>query len=300
MPASIAKNYQEGARSEYLAQYALSSFGTAIPVPNPEDSGIDLYCTLGHRIGRRFLVENQYLVQVKSNNDPVQYNGKDEVKWLLSHKYPFFICVVTKKSAKIQVYQTMAVTTISAKETVESITLHPENSKHEEYFPQVLGEKNVDIFLGNPIVKFSVSQFSENEFQACISRTMKSWIELDQENLDLKSTGYTVYRIPETWRANTPVNALKFSGNFKDSFENPDAKHKFNDLFPKMLSQLVNQAAGEKDVEKYNSLIQFINSYLKDAQLTDNFGLRMLQFCVNKGNESLGIPNRLHLSISTK
>ena len=66
MPGAIAKNAQEGTRSEYLAQYVLSAFGTAIPVPHPEDSGIDLYCTLGHRVGRRFLVEHQYLVQVKA------------------------------------------------------------------------------------------------------------------------------------------------------------------------------------------------------------------------------------------
>jgi hypothetical protein len=36
----------EGSRSEYLAQFVFSSFGTAIPVPHQEDSGLDIYCTL--------------------------------------------------------------------------------------------------------------------------------------------------------------------------------------------------------------------------------------------------------------
>ena len=49
MTGSIAANPHEGSRSEYLAQFVFSSFGTAIPVPHQEDSGIDIYCTLLER-----------------------------------------------------------------------------------------------------------------------------------------------------------------------------------------------------------------------------------------------------------
>jgi hypothetical protein len=48
---SLATNPHEGRRSEYLAQHVLSSFGTAIPIPHQEDTGLD--CTLLERIGRR-------------------------------------------------------------------------------------------------------------------------------------------------------------------------------------------------------------------------------------------------------
>jgi hypothetical protein len=48
---SLAANPHEGSRSEYLAQYVFSSFGTAIPVPHQEDTGLDMYCTLLERIG---------------------------------------------------------------------------------------------------------------------------------------------------------------------------------------------------------------------------------------------------------
>jgi hypothetical protein len=37
MTGSIAANLHEGSRSEYLAQFVFSSFGTAIPVPHQED-----------------------------------------------------------------------------------------------------------------------------------------------------------------------------------------------------------------------------------------------------------------------
>jgi len=53
---SIATNLHEGSRSEYLAQYVFSSFGTAVPVPHQEDSGLDIYCTLLETDGQRELV----------------------------------------------------------------------------------------------------------------------------------------------------------------------------------------------------------------------------------------------------
>lgn len=165
MPGSIAKNAQEGTRSEYLAQYALSSFGTAIPVPHPEDSGIDLYCTLGKRIGRRFLVENPYLVQVKSTLKPIVYEGSDEVEWILSHNYPFIICVVNKNKARLELFQTVALATLVAKKNISKITLHPCEKKGVEYFPSEVEGQSIDIYLGSPIVRFSIINFSDGAFK---------------------------------------------------------------------------------------------------------------------------------------
>ncbi|RWX46880.1 hypothetical protein H206_03511 [Candidatus Electrothrix aarhusensis] len=295
MPGAIAKNAQEGTRSEYLAQYALSAFGTAIPVPHPEDSGIDMYCTLGRRIGRRFLVENPYFVQIKSHPEPICYEGFDEVKWLLSHKYPFLICIVNKGKARIELYQTLAISTLIAKKNFKKIILHPTTKEGEDYFSHIIEEDSVDIFLGNPIARFTLTNFSDNQFKKKISDSIKSWIELDQENINLKETGYTLYRIPESWKTNEKVEALKFNGNFKDSFETPEIKHKFYDLFFKMLSQLVNQAASEKNLEKYESLTDFIRSIIENNSTDDSFGVNILSFCLNKGNEHLGISERLKL-----
>jgi len=300
MPGKIAKNAQEGTRSEYLAQYALSSFGTSIPVPHPEDSGIDLYCTFGHRVGKLFLVNNYYLVQVKSNTDIIEYNDKDEVSWLLSHKYPLLICVVTKKSAQIQLFQTVAVSTLIAKENIKKITLHPKTkpNNNKDYFSSLEQEDDVDIFLGDPIAKFSVTNLADDSFKIEISNTLMSWIELDQENIDLKATGYTMYRIPETWNINEPVKALKFIGNFKDSLTNITIRRKFDDLFFKLLSQLVNQAAAEGDIKKYIPFTRFIEKYTKNNKISDSFGIKILQFCINEGNKHLGIDKRLYISQS--
>jgi hypothetical protein len=70
MTGSIAANLHEGSRSEYLAQYVFSSFGTAIPVPHQEDSGLDIYCTLLEPQGKRAWPRAYYSVQVKSTMKP--------------------------------------------------------------------------------------------------------------------------------------------------------------------------------------------------------------------------------------
>src|SRR5215510_4078379 len=67
---SYAPNAREGARSEYLAQYVFSRFGTSLPVLRQEDHGLDLHCTLSERKGRRAWPVAYYSVQVKSTNRP--------------------------------------------------------------------------------------------------------------------------------------------------------------------------------------------------------------------------------------
>lgn len=67
---SQSANFHEGTRSEYLAHYVFSSFGTSVPVPHPEDTGIDLHCSLTETIGQRIWPVEYYMVQVKCSDEP--------------------------------------------------------------------------------------------------------------------------------------------------------------------------------------------------------------------------------------
>jgi hypothetical protein len=80
---SIATNLHEGSRSEYLAQYVFSSFGTAVPVPHQEDTGLDMYCTLLEPDGRRVWPRAYYSVQVKSTMEPWIFAGPESVRWII-------------------------------------------------------------------------------------------------------------------------------------------------------------------------------------------------------------------------
>src|SRR5215470_7086274 len=105
-PGSLAINLHEGSRSEYLAQFVFSSFGTAIPVPHQEDTGLDIYCTLLERDGQRAWPRAYYSVQVKSTMEPWVFNGRNAVRWFIEHPMPIFLCVVQKAEARILVYHT--------------------------------------------------------------------------------------------------------------------------------------------------------------------------------------------------
>src|SRR4051812_610807 len=62
MVGCTSANFHEASRSEYLAHYIFSSFGTSVPVPRQEDTGLDLYCTLTERIGQRIWPRAYYAV----------------------------------------------------------------------------------------------------------------------------------------------------------------------------------------------------------------------------------------------
>ncbi len=103
---SIAANLHEGSRSEYLAQYVFSSFGTAVPIPHQEDTGLDIYCTLLERVGPRVWPRAYYSVQVKSTMDPWAFASPESVRWLIEHPLPIFLCIVLKAEARMLVYHT--------------------------------------------------------------------------------------------------------------------------------------------------------------------------------------------------
>ncbi len=63
MVGAVATNPHEGSRAEYLAQYIFASFGTSVPVPHQEDTGVDLYCTLTEAIGHRSWPRAYFAVQ---------------------------------------------------------------------------------------------------------------------------------------------------------------------------------------------------------------------------------------------
>src|SRR5437764_11214650 len=94
---SQSANFHEGTRSEYLAHYVFSSFGTSVPVPHPEDTGIDLHCTLTETIGQRIWPVEYYMVQVKSTDGPWVFASKQSVDQLFKLPSPVFFCIVTKK-----------------------------------------------------------------------------------------------------------------------------------------------------------------------------------------------------------
>jgi len=218
---SIARNFHQGSRSEYLAQYFFTAFGTSVPTPRQEDSGIDLHCTLGEIIGKRLFVSNYFFVQVKSLKEPIKYHTKKSCDWLLSHNYPIVVCVVNKKENLVELYQTAQLSRLFPKNNIDSIELRFESkeSEKEEYLIESSPTKRI-VLLGNPIIRANISDLCDSEKVEKYRIILKKWMELDYANITRRQMGLNAVVFPKKIITNSPVDEEKeFKGNFKAHLE---------------------------------------------------------------------------------
>jgi hypothetical protein len=180
---SLATNPHEGSRSEYLAQYVFSSFGTAIPVPHQEDTGLDIYCTLVERIGRRSWPLAYYSVQVKSTMEPWVFGSPESVRWIVQHPLPIFLCIVLKREAKILVYHT------APRFAAWILPFHKERLELIPGLETRAQTINTSWEIGSsfelkaPILNFTIQQALDDTFRAQLAAVLKFWIEIDMENI---------------------------------------------------------------------------------------------------------------------
>ena len=103
MVGALARNFRSANRSEVLAHFLLSTWGTVTSVSPMDDYGIDLYCTLTENIGLRSIVTDYYSVQVKSTDDPWLFDTPESIQWL------FVIVHVVGSIAKKGLVQALSV-----------------------------------------------------------------------------------------------------------------------------------------------------------------------------------------------
>lgn len=181
-------NFHEAARSEYLAHYVFSSFGTSVPVPRQEDTGIDLICTLGERDGQRLWPIASYCVQVKSNYSPWVFADTRSIEWFVKNPLPIFLCVVDKKKATINIYQTNPRFHVWVDgcnlERLEVIPVENSNGEVQIYDSYEEQDHNKQKYsLSAPIACFEISRILDESFHSNIRKLLKVWVESDRENI---------------------------------------------------------------------------------------------------------------------
>jgi hypothetical protein len=201
MIGSIAANLHEGSRSEYLAQFVFSSFGTAIPVPHQEDSGLDIYCTLLERDGQRAWPRAYYSVQVKSTMEPWVFDGAESVRWIIEHPLPIFLCVVQKPEARLLVYHTTPRFAVWALPTQPiRLEIIPGTETKARTVDWVTG----DTFnLRAPILNFTIQEVLNPDFRAHVKEVLKFWIDYDVENLFRIKSGLHRFWVPDDYETNS-------------------------------------------------------------------------------------------------
>ncbi len=216
MTGAIAANFHEGSRSEILADYLFSEWGTVTPVRRQSDYGVDLYCTLTDRIGQRARVRDYFVVQVKSTEDAWKFNDVESVRWLVEHPIPLFLCTVNKKQGRIRVYHVMPrfyVWSMGALPT--SLELTPSDESKGEF---VQWQNASSFSLSAPIIEASLNDLVDDARMEAFGKVFAYWVGIDRDNCDLIRQGLLRFRMPHSY----VVNELPNTGMGEAGFAFPD------------------------------------------------------------------------------
>ena len=200
MTGAYAPNPHEGSRSEILADYLFSSWGTVTPVRRQDDYGIDLYCTLSDRIGQRAVVRDYFVVQVKSGTDPWIFEHEESVKWLVEYPNPLFLACVDKKNLSVSVYHLMPRFHVWAFGKLPvRLELKPEEMDDGKSAPWENGES---FSLSAPIIRATITDLGDKDKMEELYKVFQYWVQFDRENCDLVRRGLLRFRIPASYRVN--------------------------------------------------------------------------------------------------
>lgn len=200
MPGSTSANFHEGSRSEYLAQYAFASFGTAVPVPHQEDTGLDLYCTLTERIGQQIWPRAYFSVQVKSDTSSWRFSSPKSVRWLIENPLPVFLCVVNKQDASLQIFHTCPrFYAWSLPPLPNSLELNPGTRGEGEC---VQWKDGISFSLSAPILAFTITEIQNDAFKEQAKDILKYWLDVEEQNLRRVKSGILGCSMPYKYKTN--------------------------------------------------------------------------------------------------
>jgi hypothetical protein len=229
-PGAVAANLYQGTRSEYLAHYVFSIFGTATLVPHQEDYGLDLFCTLTRQSGGRAEPYAYYSVQVKSTIDDWIFDGKGSVKWILEYPAPLLFCHVDKKSAQVTVYQlTTRFQAALSPDLPERLKLVPgkvgkTDGTHKPPLSWVHDAHDGTLQMGPPILQFTIADLLDDQKYETIRTVLDYWILNDLRNILRQQMAMRSAAGPTSYETNVNPSESGF-GNFLElatSLDIPD------------------------------------------------------------------------------
>jgi hypothetical protein len=211
MPGGYAFGFHEGSRSEILADYLFSAWGSVTPVRRTDDTGTDLYCTLMERRGALAVVTDYYSAQIKSDADPWVFDDAVAVNWLVDYPQPLFLGCVDKSSSTLSVYQTMArfLGGFWARDRLELIPSSGDTGQCAQY----TDPEKFDISV--PILQVRLDDFSSKERLKHFEEVMKLWVRADQKNCIMRRNGLLRFRMPYRYKTNEipEFSAISEQGN---------------------------------------------------------------------------------------
>jgi hypothetical protein len=246
MTGAVAAGPHEGSRSEIIADYLFASWGTVTPVRRQDDHGLDLYCTLTERIGKRAIVTDYYVVQVKSTLDPLKMETPESVQWLVENPSPFFLTCVDKKEGVLRVYQLMTRFHVAINRLPPSLSITLEDSS-EGSCPSLL-DKPDQLSATGPILRIEWSDILDDEKMDGYREVLTDWVRIDRMNLDRRASGILRYQMPVIYKTNErPKPIHREAGNpTPDNAQMARALEKLADTLDCVGHQLLSQRKDRK------------------------------------------------------
>jgi len=266
-----ARNTRQGFRSEYIARYFFSAFGTAVEVSQGNDIGIDILCNLTKFNGLLITVKSSYGVQVKSSDDAFTYAGKQATTWLSNLEYPLLLTSVDKKNSRIKIYSAWNINRFLLSLNSDDEQTFPEEIKFITSNDEELGEPNINgtIPVGKPILDFEFSDIDDPDKSENYFNVLEEWLEIDNRNYLLRRSGVSCAFGYTKWETNR--SPKEFHVWYKPYFYSPHHANKIKQLLAEAFVPLGLYTKASSDggqiqhfKTEFNDLKTFVDKYLRD------------------------------------
>jgi hypothetical protein len=213
-------SFRQGDRSEYLAQYILSSLAISVPVPRQEDVGSDFHCTLLRKEGQNLRPYLPFNIQIKSISDKVVSFGgltdagywrEHEIDQLCQTDTPFLIGMVDIRNQRLDIFSTLTRYFVASKwgnspkpRQVDLVPYEPAANEHlgegtQEDLPEIkpgIPNKLWRLPIGQPIVSILIGDSEDPVKCEEIKRVLEPYLRLDQDNAVFSRLGLGHFHWP--------------------------------------------------------------------------------------------------------
>jgi hypothetical protein len=139
--------------------------------------------------------------------EPWTCDSPEEVRWIIEHPLPIFLCIVQKSEARILVYHTTP---------RFAAWILPIHTKHLKLIPGTETKAQTveggwaegeSFNLTAPILNFTIQEVLNPGFRIQVEKVLKYWIDYDVENLFRIKSGIHHFRVPMQYETNSTAGS---------------------------------------------------------------------------------------------
>lgn len=188
--------------------FALSTIGHCVPVPRQFDHfGVDLFVHFLRRVGLNVVSTGRVVtMQVKSTDELILVDTPEKRDCLYQSSTPFYIAVINKAEATFSLYTTLLKWITYWTDRNAPLCLIPGPNNGE--LPAGAGTHHV--FLGEPIVRFGLTELENAETKVESRQTLfnvlELWTKWEQKHIVWREANLPFVACPAGYHTNEPFN----------------------------------------------------------------------------------------------